>query len=204
MRTIQRRRLTGTMVAAAALVLLAGCGTGNPQSTATQPTTSPKPATSASAAPAAAPSAPAAGERCHTRELGASLQQQRPGGGNRYAVLTLTNRSSRSCPVTGFPGLQLLDSSRRPLPTNVVRDQQQPAQTVQLAPGAAAFTMLHWGLVAGDGEPQTTQCEAAPAALEVTPPDETTQLVIGWTYGPVCQKGRIDLPALAPGTGPPS
>lgn len=198
MRTTQRRRLTGTMVAAAALVLLAGCGTGTPPSTATQPAPTP------SANSASTPAAPAAGERCHTRELAASLQQQRPGGGNRYAVLTLTNRSSRSCPVTGFPGLQLLDSSRRSLPTNVVRDQQQAAQTVQLAPGAAAFTTLHWGLVAGDGEPQTTQCEPAPASVEVTPPDETTQLVIGWTYGPVCQKGRIDLPALAPGAGPPS
>jgi hypothetical protein len=106
--------------------------------------------------------------------------------------------------VTGFPGLQLLDSSRQALPTNVVRDHQQPPQTVQLAPGAAAFTTLHWGLVAGNGEPQTTQCEPTPASLEVTPPDETTQLVIGWGYGPVCQKGRIDVPALAPGTGPTS
>jgi hypothetical protein len=195
-RTTQRPLLTGTLVAAAALVLLAGCGTGNQQSTATQP------APSSSATPATSPQAPAAGERCHTRELGAALQQQRPGGGSRYAVLTLTNRSSRSCPVTGFPGLQLLDSSSRPLPTNVVRNQQQPSQTVQLAPGAAAFTTLHWGLVPGDGEPQTTQCEPTPASVEVTPPDETTHLVIGWTYGPVCQKGRIDLPALAPGTGP--
>ena len=197
MRTTQRRLLTGTLVAAAALVLLAGCGTGNQQSAAP-----PTPTPSSSAAPSTSPQAPAAGERCHTRELGAALQQQRPGGGSRYAVLTLTNRSSRTCPVTGFPGLQLLDSSSKPLPTNVVRDQQQPPQTVQLAPGAAAYTTLHWGLVPGDGEPQTTQCEPTPASVEVTPPDETTHLVIGWTYGPVCQKGRIDLPALAPGPGP--
>lgn len=195
MRIIRRRLLTGTLVAGAALVLLAGCGT-TPQSTATQPTPSP------SATSQSTPAAPAAGERCHTRELGAALQQQRPGGGSRYAVLTLTNRSNRSCPVTGFPGLQLLDSSRQPLPTNAVRDQQQPTQTVQLAPGAAAYTTLHWGLVPGDGEPQATQCEPTPAAVQITPPDETTQLTIGWTYGPVCQKGKIDLPALAPGTGP--
>lgn len=196
MRTTHRRLLTSTLVAAAALVLLAGCGTGNRQST-TQTQTPPSPAT-----PATTPQAPAAGERCHARELAAALQQQRPGGGSRYAVLTLTNRSSRTCPVAGFPGLQLLDSSSRPLPTNVVRNQQQPPQTVQLAPGAAAYTTLHWGLVPGDGEPQTTQCEPTPASVEVTPPDETTHLVIGWTYGPVCQKGRIDLPALAPGPGP--
>src|SRR5205823_4484893 len=80
-RTTHRRLLTSTLVAAAALVLLAGCGTGNRQSTTQTP---PSPAT-----PATTPQAPAAGERCHARELAAALQQQRPGGGSRYAVLTL-------------------------------------------------------------------------------------------------------------------
>ena len=199
MRTTQRRLLTATLLSGAALVLL-GCGSGN-QSTAGPATPSPPPSVTTTSSPR---SQPAAGERCHTSELAASLQQTRPGGGNRYAVLTLTNRSNRTCPIFGFPGLQLLDSSRQPLPTNVVRDQQQPPQAVQAAPGAPVFTTLHWGLVAGDGEPQTTQCEPAPAFVAVTPPDETTQLVIAWTYGPVCQKGRIDLPAVAPGTGPAS
>jgi hypothetical protein len=200
-RTTSRRLLRATLLSAATLGLLAACGSANQAAV----TPSARPSATPSAAPTgAAQGQTAAGEPCHSRELALAVQQTRPGGGNRYAILTLTNRSSRTCPLTGFPELQLLDASHRPLPTTAVRDQQQPSQPVSLAPGASAFTTLHWGLVPGDGEPQTTQCEPTPAFLAVTPPDESTQLVIAWTYGPVCQHGRIDLPAVAPGTGPTS
>jgi hypothetical protein len=201
-RTTRPRLLLGALVSAATVWLLAGCGSGSRPASAPAPAS---PTPTHSAAPSSAPQGPpAAGEPCHTRELAAALQQTRPGGGSRYAILTLTNRSDRTCPIRGFPGLQLLDPARQPLPTNVVRDQQQPSQTVQLAPGASVFTTLHWGLVPGDGEPQTTQCEPTPSFLAVTPPDESSPAVAAWTYGPACQHGRIDLPAVAPGTGPAS
>ena len=82
---------------------------------------------------------------------------------------------------------------------------RQPAPTVlTLAPDASAFTVLHWTAVPGPGEAATGDCEAVPAAAQVTPPDETTQIVIAWTMGPVCQQGAVDTAALVAGPGPPS
>ena len=51
---------------------------------------------------------------------------------------------------------------------------------------------------------QATNCLPAPAFIEVTPPDETTQLVVPWTLGGVCGHGAIDVMPLAPGAGPPA
>ena len=61
---------------------------------------------------------------------------------------------------------------------------------------------LHWTVVQAADE-TATPCEPVAASVRVTPPDETTQLVLAWAYGPVCQHGRIDAGPLAPGTGPP-
>ena len=70
-------------------------------------------------------------------------------------------------------------------------------------PGQAAFSQLHWTVVPGTGDAQSVQCEPQPVFVEVTPPDETTQLVISWNMEVVCMRGRIDVTPLAAGTGPP-
>lgn len=145
---------------------------------------------------------PTATPRCHTSDLSASLRPLDSGAGQRYAALTLTNRSGHVCQVYGYVGMLLLDGSSISLPTDVVRNANPGPQIVSLAPGQSAFTLLHWTVVAGPGESQTAQCEPQPVYVEITPPDETTQLVVGWNMQFVCLHGRIDVNGLAPGSGP--
>jgi hypothetical protein len=59
--------------------------------------------------------------------------------------------------------------------------------------------------VPASDEPQTGNCEAPSVYMEITPPDETTQLSTTITGGPVtvCQHGTIDVfPFIAGATGP--
>jgi hypothetical protein len=140
--------------------------------------------------------------RCHTADLTAGLHQLDPGAGQRYDVLVLTNRSTSSCRVYGYGGIQLLDAARRPLPTQQLRGRYAPPRLVLLGPGASAHSVLHWTVVPDNAEGLTWPCEPTPSYLLVTPPDETRPLTVVWSSGSVCQHGQIDQPAYAPGTGP--
>jgi len=139
----------------------------------------------------------------HGRQRPRSDRGLSPGAGQRYAALVLTNRSGHPCQTFGYVGMQLLDSAGRPAPTRVTRARPPAPTVLTLAPDGSAFTVLHWTVVPGAGEPATGDCEPDPAAAQVTPPDETTQQVVAWTLGPVCQLGAVDTVALAGGAGPP-
>jgi hypothetical protein len=132
-----------------------------------------------------------------------SLHQLNGGMGQVYAALDLTNLSGHTCQVYGYVGMLLMTGVRRALPTNVVRVADPRPQVMRLAPGQTVFTMLHWThFMDAPDEEHPGDCEPAPALVQVTPPDETTQLVTGWSMGPVCAHGRISTVALAPGAGP--
>ena len=171
-----------------------------------QETVAPHPSPSQPPVPGVAPSlavsSPAVAPRCHTADLSATLRPLNSAAGQRYAALSLANQSGHTCQVYGYVGMLLLDGSSMPLPTNVVRNADPGPQVVSLAPGQSAFTVLHWTVVAGPGESQTAQCEPQPAYVEITPPDETNQLIVDWNMQFVCLRGRIDVGAMAPGTGP--
>jgi len=124
-----------------------------------------------------------------------------PGAGQRYDALVLTNRSTSTCRVYGYGGVQLLDAARRPLPTHQVRVQSAPPRLVLLRPGASAYSLLHWTVLPDGTESQTGPCEPTPTYLLVTPPDETQPIALGWGSA-VCSHGLIFQAAYAPGTGP--
>jgi len=147
------------------------------------------------AALVAMPAVPAhaAVARCHTAALSASLKAGSPGAGQRYATLTLRNRSGSSCSVYGYAGLGLRSAAGRALPTKVVRDRSHAPRTIVLKPGRRTSALLHWGAVPGAGEPTSGPCEPTPRRVAVTPPDERTPLTIAWRLGPVCEQGRIEL-----------
>ncbi|AEY85843.1 lipoprotein [Streptomyces hygroscopicus subsp. jinggangensis 5008] len=121
------------------------------------------------------------------------------GAGQRYATVILTNKTHKTVRTQGYVGLQLLDAHGKDVPTHVVRDRGR-AEPITLKPGQSAYTRLHWGVVAGTGEP--TKAEKDPTRLEVTPPDSRSHLNTAWKLGEVLQKGRIDITPLAKGTGP--
>ena len=140
-----------------------------PPSAAAPPSTAP-PSTappSTAASPTQAPEGPA---RCTTQELSVTAGQPVADASSRTLVLELDNTSDRTCTITGFGGVGLLDDAGRLLPTRFVRGPGTPA-TVELAPGGFSTRTLSWRVVpAGPGESEA-DCVSA-AALVVTPPDE--------------------------------
>jgi hypothetical protein len=203
-------RTSAMIVAMAGVVTLAaaGCGGGTPtasESGSAPPSSAPPSATATGATPSPSGTGAtgAAGpDRCHTGGLAVSARALGAAAGNHYAVVTLTNTTRATCRVYGYPGMQLLTAAGQRLPTTVVRDKSSAPVLVSLAPNAAAFTELHWGAVEGQGDDNTSPCTHPPAKSEVTPPDETANKVISWTFGAVCERGTITVTSMRAGTGP--
>ena len=97
-------------------------------------------------------------------------------------MLALTNHSARTCTLSGYVGLQLVDANRRFLPTTVQRTSsphfRDPGPTsISLAPGQLAQAGVGYSTTPTGNEPWATQCPPV-SSLEVTPPDETDYLFI--------------------------
>ncbi|PRW63699.1 DUF4232 domain-containing protein [Actinopolyspora mortivallis] len=135
-----------------------------------------------------------AGARCDGSVLRGSMEQGRPGAGQRYATLTLRNTGDTTCTLRGYPELELLDSSGEALPTEVSRNQDPPPTTVRLAPQRTTSARLHWGVVPTGSGPE--DCEPVPTSVRVTPPETGKSFRLPWNYGRVCGSGHIDLTAF--------
>lgn len=127
------------------------------------------------------------------------------GAGHVAADLAFQNTSGHSCTITGFPGVSLLASNDRPLPTNVLKDTALAATTIRVAPGAWVHSEMRYSPnVPGPGEPQSGQCEPmAVHALALLPGDSA------WTHvtldhpTPVCEKGELQAKAFVGGESSP-
>ncbi|WP_165436178.1 DUF4232 domain-containing protein [Amycolatopsis suaedae] len=128
---------------------------------------------------------------CTAEQLTATLREESPGAGQRYATLTLTNDNAQTCTVNGFGDLRLTDDDGKALPTDSWRTPDPPPAEVRLEPGQAAHRRLHWTVVPAPDEPATGPCQQAPARLEVIPPDRWGTVAVPWSFGPVCQHGWL-------------
>ncbi|MFE0631817.1 DUF4232 domain-containing protein [Streptomyces sp. NPDC058864] len=222
--------LVGGLVLAA---VLTGCGDSGGKETASAPRTLPgsagpvsgdlasgDPASSAKPSgetPASAPAAsttpsssgsssghtgepPQAGGRCHTSDLSASIGRNDPGAGQENFPIVLTNRSGRTCTVRGFPGVAFVNAAGEQVTVDPERATGQSPRRVSLAPGASAWSAMSFSNPAITGVTTVT-----PAAVMVTPPDETASLKVPWTGGEVSNTGKASVPRLGPfqpGAGP--
>lgn len=197
------------LLVTAAAVALAGCASNTKQGTETaRPGASTRsPAapsgTAAAASGSTASDTPASGgavgapRRCHTADLTGRVEGHDEGAGQRYAALALTNHTASTCTVYGYPGLQLVDAHGTPLRTTVRRDSPPNPRSLTVQPGQTVWTELHWTVVPADDE-AATRCAPDPTVLRVIPPDETTQLSIAFTYGPVCQHDDLSVQPFGP------
>jgi hypothetical protein len=163
---------------------------GDPAATPKSPSPSPS---------AAGPVDGADDSRCHTAELRVSVDRVEPGAGQRNYPVVLTNTSSRTCTVHGYPGAAFVDAEGRQLGPDPKRSPGFTPTTVTLAPGDRARAGLSFA------SPQTSGARTAtPAALLVTPPDERTSLKAAWTAGEVPVGGNsstVSLTVFGPGSG---
>lgn len=143
----------------------------------------------------AAVASPAALPPCHTGDLSARLGRIDAGAGQRYETLTLTNVSHHTCHTYGYVGMLFLDGRGRALPTDVVRDHSSQPHRVVLSPGARAATTLHWSVIPSPAD-SGGQCGPAPRRVEITPPDQTTHLILRWRGSQVCERGQISVTRL--------
>ncbi|MGC0379280.1 DUF4232 domain-containing protein [Streptomyces sp. SAI-229] len=207
-----------TAVAAGALALLGAltsCGTESagagssprPSASAGRPTgDSPHSAVPSDAAGSTNDRSPASAghtdrpvSRCRTAELSAAVGRMDPGAGQRNFPVVLTNVSSRTCTLYGYPGAAFVDAAGERLGRDPERTSGDPA-TVTLRPGASAWAGLRYASPGVSGARTAT-----PAALLVTPPGERDPLKVPWKAGAVPVSGNassVFLTVLQPGTGP--
>jgi hypothetical protein len=129
----------------------------------------------------APPAGGAALRRCHASVLSARPYVLASGGaaGSVGGAFGLVNDGARACTLFGYPGLELLGASGRPLPTTVVRGQYEvvgavPELAVTLSPGAQAYFYFMYSDALGGGTPGA--CPEAPS-IEITPPSAYHHLV---------------------------
>lgn len=204
----RRARSSRSLLAVGALglaALLAGCSSGPPSASHTstkhtKPTTTTRPAhssatTSTTVPPTTSTTAPATSSTlCQPSQLDLAVAGQTGAAGTLTTTVGMTNASSATCTMQGYPGMQLLSSSGTPIPTTVVRGQAHfpnpsanaaPA-LVSLTPGATARFSIQYSDVPVGGQ---TSCPSS-AKSEITPPTDTGHAVMTLNIAP-CDNGTV-------------
>ena len=132
---------------------------------------------------------------CLATQLSIVPLQGNGAAGTIYQTFSLTNTSSTTCTLDGYPGMQLLGSQGTSIPTNVVRGGlgggapaaagQAPA-LVTLAPDqVASFAFQYEDVPVGN----ETSCPTS-AKAEITPPNDVTFAVVTLQIAP-CGGGTV-------------
>lgn len=185
--------------AAAAALVLAGCGPSQPQQPTTEPGTnsaSPAPTGTDSAGPAptgtdsaspsatstsnatGAPSSSPAGSPALCKAAGLSAATDATGGGaagSVYMKLILTNKGTEPCLLRGYPGVSLVaNASGAPIGTPATRDNTAAPVAVVLAPGKSGTAVLRYTQAKNYME-----CKVADAAgYRIYPPEDKASLFL--------------------------
>jgi Protein of unknown function (DUF4232) len=124
------------------------------------------------------------------------------GAGNVVYKLTVTNRSSQLCAVTGLPAVKLLGRTGNPLPTHVkaVFRPGLTAVLVRLAPGGSAKATARFSPdVPGPGEPVSgTRCEPVSYWVRITAPGGGVTKASIKPATPVCEHGTLQMTVYQP------
>lgn len=106
---------------------------------------------------------------CTAAQLSAALGGGDAGAGNLYRYLVLTNTSTTTCHLTGFPGLSMLDASGRQIGAPASREHDGYTPVV-LKPGDTASDTIHT-------INQQGTCLPTSVRLRIYPPGSKASLV---------------------------
>ena len=151
----------------------------------------------------AAGATPAGCSAAHLTARMAVIHGSAGAGGISYAV-SLVNQGSHACPVSGRPGLQLLDHDQHALPTHVVADHPGTGTAALITIGHEhrAIAVARFSPdIPGEGE--GNPCEKKAWFVRVTVPSPGHGTLVGHVLPatPVCEHGRIVLGLLHAGSG---
>jgi uncharacterized cupredoxin-like copper-binding protein len=143
--------------------------------------------------------------RCRSADLAAELVPRSYGValGNEEFRVQLSNTSTTTCTLFGYPGLQLLSAKGKPISTEVHRGSSylvrpETPETVTLRPGQVASFVVSFE--DQTGFPNTT-CPVAPT-MEVTPPNDYHSLEIHGSFSSYGPCGRYVVSPVYAGSGP--
>jgi uncharacterized protein DUF4232 len=117
--------------------------------------------------------------------------------------MNLTNVSTTTCTLQGYPGMQLLSTQGTALPTNVIRGGTQfPAAAANQSPSlvtlapqqSATFSLLYEDVPVGT----ETSCPES-AKAEITPPNDVAHAVVTLAISP-CNGGTVHVSPVYAGT----
>lgn len=115
--------------------------------------------------------------------------------------MEFTNVSGHACREYGYPGVSAWDGHQDGSPAQ--RSQAGSEQTVTLAPGATAHTVLQ---ITDVGNVPQRRCQpVTAAALKVYPPDEFTSTQIPFSFRACGRVGPtfLSITPIQPGIGVP-
>ncbi|MEV0846362.1 DUF4232 domain-containing protein [Streptomyces sp. NPDC049954] len=122
--------------------------------------------------------------RCHTNELGYTWggpHGGRPDMNTTYqqqVTIRLTNKSTHTCTLRGYPGVQLVSTTGETW--DLLRSSDMPS-TLTLKPGDDTAMVSMSILPAQKNDPDVKPF--VPAQILLTPPNETTHATLAWPYG---------------------
>jgi len=125
----------------------------------------PAPASSSPASPSRPAPSPVAG--CQSAALGVQALRGSGAAGHQYAFLQFTNKSAKTCSLTGFPGVQLFRAGA--VLGKPATRASKPVAPVQLAPGRSATARLV--------DDSTCQAEKSDS-VQIIPPNQTQKFLV--------------------------
>jgi hypothetical protein len=158
---------------------------GSTSTTSAPPTTTTPPTTATTQPPASTTTSTLPSDYCEVPDLHARVEGTEGAAGTIEVTFSLTNTSPSLCTMWGYPGALMLGSNGAPLPTVVKRGGdlsflEVPVTTVDVPSGGSAYFNLGYSDVVTDGE---TSCPKS-SSLEITPPNDTQQLVVAIKMDP--------------------
>ncbi|GAA1099008.1 hypothetical protein GCM10009579_12470 [Streptomyces javensis] len=132
---------------------------------------------------------------CSKAQLTLAVGRMDIGAGNVYLPLVFTNKSTRTCTLTGYPGVSLLDSTGAVIGDPATR--RGPTRSpVSLPPGGSASSSLH---TLNEGM-NDTPCRRTAARIRVYPPDSFDAMSVPAGSFRVCG-GVFEVETTQSGTG---
>ena len=173
-------------------VVLAGCSSPKQSATATSgpPASSTSMATTTISLPPSTTTTTLPG--CTGANYTLSLLGTQGAAGTFEVTFGLRNTSSATCPLGGYPGIQLIDAAGTDIPTTTDRGGSLsftdfPAATVRVGPGATAYFNMAYSDVPTGTE---SRCPVA-SVVQVIPPNTTTELRVSGQQLMVCNGGTV-------------
>jgi hypothetical protein len=189
----------GVRAAALAIVgvlALAGCGGGGTKTVTVTQTQTVTHVRTVTAPPATTTTPPAAASECTGSDMQGSFAvvEGSAGAGQISYRLTVTNKSSTPCWVSGVPAAQLLGTTGNPLPTHVSSAQAGAALAaeISLQQGESATADARFSPdVTGVGDHTSGPCEPTATVLRVTLAGPSSFDAPVQPPTPVCEQGSL-------------